>query len=112
MHEYHAVEKAVKKVLEMAGSKDASKISRVTLGLNELSGMDKGSVELYFESISEGTAAQGAKLVIKPSPAELKCRKCGEIFEYKDRNFTCPKCGGLSLPSGTGRHLHVQSVEF
>lgn len=66
MHEYHIVEKIVNQAAEKAKSEGASRVTKITLALGELSGFAESSVRLYFETISEGTAAEGAELIINP----------------------------------------------
>ncbi|MGB2705592.1 MAG: hydrogenase maturation nickel metallochaperone HypA [Candidatus Omnitrophota bacterium] len=66
MHEYHIVEKIVNQAAEKTKSEGASRITKITLALGELSGFAESSVRLYFETISVGTAAEGAELIIKP----------------------------------------------
>lgn len=66
MHEYHVVEKIVNQATEKAKSEGASRITKITLALGELSGFAESSVRLYFETISVGTGAEGSELIINP----------------------------------------------
>ena len=66
MHEHHIVEKIINQVAEKAKNEGVSKITKVSLALGELSGLAESSVRLYFETISIGTAAEGAELIVKP----------------------------------------------
>lgn len=65
MHEYHIVEGIVKQVIDAAKYNHASKVTRVRLVMDELSGFDASSLRLYFENISSGTLAEGAQLIVK-----------------------------------------------
>ena len=38
------------------------------------------SIEFFFDALSEGTAAQGAKLVFRRVPVTLRCRQCGAEY--------------------------------
>lgn len=112
MHEYHAVENVVKQAAEAARKNGALSVTRVALVVGELSGFEESSVRLYFENISKGTAAENAELVIHPVRAKLKCRKCGELFERREKVFECPKCGGMGSPTETGKEFYIKNVEI
>jgi len=70
VHEYHIVEKIVNQASEKAKSEGASRITRINLALGELSGFAEGSIRLYFDTISAGTPAEGAELLIKSAPSK------------------------------------------
>ena len=67
MHEYHIVEGIVKQAAKTARDNGASRVTKVTLAVGPFSGLEESSVRLYFDSISEGTPAEGAELVINPT---------------------------------------------
>jgi len=56
--------------VEKAKSEGASKITKITLAIGELSGFAESSIRLYFETVSEGTPAKDAEIVIKGLPAK------------------------------------------
>ncbi|MFA5320029.1 MAG: hydrogenase maturation nickel metallochaperone HypA [Candidatus Omnitrophota bacterium] len=112
MHEAHIVEAIVKQVLEKAGAAGAKKVTLVTLAMGEQCGFDEGCVRLYFENFSEGTAAAGAKLVFKPVPQKLTCRKCGNDFERKGSDLNCPLCCSMGFLNRTGKEFYVENIEI
>jgi len=67
MHEYHIVEGMVKQILEKAKSSNATRVTRVTLVMSEMSGLKEAPVRSYFENLSKGTLLEGVELVIKSS---------------------------------------------
>ncbi len=75
MHEYHIVESVVKQILEKARSSNASRVTRVTLVMSEMSGLKEAPVRSYFENLSRGTLLEGAELVIKPSGSKPGCKE-------------------------------------
>lgn len=64
MHEYHFTEKIIKEALETAERSGKSRITKITIALGEFSGIAEESIRLYFESLAEGTLAEGADLVV------------------------------------------------
>ena len=105
------VEGMVRQVLDAAAEKGASRITRIRIGLGELSGLEDSSVRLYFESAAEGTIAESAELVIDRTRAELKCSACGEVFERKKDQFNCPECGSASLSVLSGKEMTLRDIE-
>jgi len=65
MHEYHAVEAIVKRVIIEANAHQACRISKIKIVLGKLLGFDESSLRLYFEAISADTIAAGAQLEIE-----------------------------------------------
>jgi len=112
MHEYHIVEGVVKQMLKKAKSSNATKVTRVTLVMGELSGLKDGPVRSYFENLSKGTLLEGAELIIKPAGAKLRCKDCGEIFEHEKSNFNCPKCSGPGVLTNSGKEFYIDNIEI
>ena len=74
MHEYHIVEGAVKQILEKAKASNASRVTRITLVMGEMSGLKEAPVRNYFEALSKDTLLEGAELIIKPAKPEPRRR--------------------------------------
>ena len=78
MHEMAVTQSLLDIVLEEASKVEAEKVSRVTLVIGELSGLVDDSIQFYFDFMTKGTIAEGAKLNFTRIPARMKCRACGE----------------------------------
>lgn len=111
MHEYAVTQSMLKIALDEAKRAGASKILEIRLVIGDTSTILDDSVQMYFDIMSEGTPAQGAKLVFNRVKAEFKCRECGEVFVKPSRGFDCPKCGGLGMPTGKGKEFYIESLE-
>jgi hydrogenase nickel incorporation protein HypA/HybF len=70
MHELGITEQMVNIALEQASKSGISKIIRINLILGEASDISSDSVQLYFDSISKGTPAQGAELCFQPTSGQ------------------------------------------
>lgn len=111
MHEFAVTQSIVKMVTEEAEKAGGGKILEIRLVIGDLSTIIDDSVRLYFDLISEGTPAQGAKLVFRRVRAEFLCRSCGTRFTKPGTGFQCPQCGELGTPTEVGREFYVESIE-
>ncbi len=111
MHEYAVTQSMIKLALDEANRAGASKILEIRLVIGDLSTIIDDSVQMYFDIMSEGTIAQGARLVFNRVKAQFKCRQCGEVFEKPPQGFDCPKCGGLGMPTDKGKEFYIESLE-
>ncbi|MCR5093072.1 MAG: hydrogenase maturation nickel metallochaperone HypA [Lachnospiraceae bacterium] len=120
MHELPFVIKLLGEAEETARRENLARISRLRLRIGELSGIEPECVKLYFETASEGTAAEGALLDFCVEPAKLRCEACGTEYDFLPGHtvgsgrdpFSCPACGGSgTLIKGTGTEASLESLE-
>ena len=93
--------------------KDKSKITKITLSVGVMEGLEGESLRLYFRELAKGTAAAEAKIIIEKKPAELACTVCGEKSYYDGSTplqVDCAKCRGLNHLTG-GRELEIKNME-
>lgn len=84
---------------------------RVVAGV--FAGVERESLELYFQELSQGTAAQGAKLEVTHPPAHLVCTACGHSVCYSnegDLPVNCAQCGASNKLEG-GSELYLDTME-
>lgn len=112
MHEYAVTQSMITLVLEEASQAKASKILEIRLVIGDLSTIIDDSVQMYFDIMSEGTVAEGAKLIFRRVKAEFKCKTCGEVFIKPEKGFDCPKCGSMGVPTGVGKEFYIESLEI
>ncbi|MFA6169349.1 MAG: hydrogenase maturation nickel metallochaperone HypA [Candidatus Margulisiibacteriota bacterium] len=96
MHEATVAEAILSLVLRSI-PEEVVRVKRVNLVVGAFGGVEKESLDLYFNALSQGTKAEGATLVMTVKPAKLTCRSCGELSFYDGREKlreTCLKCGG------------------
>jgi len=111
MHELAITQSMFDIVLEYAEQAEAKKVKKINLVIGELTGVVDECVEFYLGFFSKGTIAEGAVLAVEMVPVKATCRDCGESFELKEFDWTCPGCGGNSLQITAGRELFVESIE-
>lgn len=111
MHEYAVTQNVVEVAVREAEAAGAKKIIEIKLVIGDLSSIIDESVSMYFDIISEGTAAEGAKLIFKRMPAKFICKECGTEYEKPRSGFECPSCGGEGRLTGAGREFYIESME-
>ena len=96
MHEATIAE-AILSLVTRSIPEDVTKVKRINLVVGAFGGVEKESLDLYFNALSQGTKMEGATLAMTVKPAKLTCRSCGESSLYDGREKlreTCLKCGG------------------
>jgi hydrogenase nickel incorporation protein HypA/HybF len=111
MHELPITENIIKMTTEAAAEANATRITRITLVIGELSSIIDDSVQQYFDVISEGTLAAGAELVFKRLPVNLVCPNCANEFPKIKSNFNCPQCGEMGRIADGAWEFYVESME-
>jgi hydrogenase nickel incorporation protein HypA/HybF len=111
MHEMAVTQSLLDIVLKEAAAAGARKVNAVNLVIGELSGLVDDSVQFYFDFMTKGTAAEGAKLNFKRVAAKMKCRACGEEFSTAPDEWVCPKCGQWQAEVVAGKEFFIDSIE-
>lgn len=112
MHELPITESILDICLRHAQQAGASRITDIHLVIGQLSSFVDESIQIYWDIISAGTPAIGARLHFQRIPAEVRCTKCGAVYHLDTRDFICPDCGSVRAEIITGDQLYVQSIEI
>lgn len=107
MHELSITQSVVDIVSERTGT---AKVSVVHLRIGKLSGVVPDSVRFCFDLITEGTALEGARLVVDEPAGSGRCRECGQDFALSTLILLCP-CGSADVSITDGQQLGIVSVE-
>jgi hydrogenase nickel incorporation protein HypA/HybF len=110
MHELMVTESILEIALRHAQDAGADKITDLYLVIGELSTVVDDSVQFYWDFVSEGTPAEGAKLHFRRIPAELLCQACGHSYGVKE-NLTCPKCQSSDVRIIAGNEFSLEAIE-
>lgn len=87
------------------------RVTQINIKLGVFSGMVPQCIQEYYDILSEGTAAAGAKLVFDKVPAVIRCRSCGAESEIQRFRLRCPVCGDNKADLIKGRELYIESLE-
>ena len=112
MHEHHYALQIFQEAESYAKESGSARVSEIRLKLGKDSGLAAENISLYFETISEGTICEGAKLTFNLVTPLLRCRTCGKLFERKPFSFACDSedCTGEGEPTEIGREFVIESV--
>ena len=114
MHELPVTKSILDIVLRHADANRVERILTIDLSIGALSDLEAEWIQRYFDHLSKGTPAQGAKLRIQRSPLTFLCEPCSQDFTATREELEgamCPQCGSMeaTLISGTG--YTVESME-
>jgi hydrogenase nickel incorporation protein HypA/HybF len=113
MHELSVTESILNIVLKHAQTNGAEKVLVINLKIGELSELVGECIQQYFDYMSKGTIAEGAKIDVEKSPIIFECRDCQKTFEVSLRDtkdFTCANCGGSNVSLISGREFYIKDI--
>ncbi|HON59684.1 MAG TPA: hydrogenase maturation nickel metallochaperone HypA [Smithella sp.] len=115
MHELPITEEILKIVLRHARSNGVAKVLSITLQIGKLSDLEDEWLQRYFDYLSKGTAAEGARLKIERMPLKFHCNACGHSYETQTAdlgNLICPNCGEADNAAlVSGREYFIKEME-
>ncbi len=112
MHELGVTQGLLSLVLEEAQKIGAKRILSIDIVIGELSSYVDDSVQFYFDLLSRGTIAEGARLRFHRRKGQALCLDCGFRFEVGlPLPDGCPSCGSPYLQVSGGREFYVESFE-
>ena len=111
MHELSVVSSLVEIVQEEALQHGASRVVEVNLVIGERASILDESLFFYFDMLTPGTLAEGAKLTAKRIPSEFICLECGKAY-LAEADLRCSYCGGMGRLSEKGSEFYIDSIEI
>ena len=111
MHEMAIAEGILNIAFDYAEQNNASKITKITLKIGDMSGVELEALNMSFDVLIKGTIAEGAELIVNRIPIIGQCNKCGKEFHIEQYNFFCPECDGVLILK-SGRELQVESLDM
>jgi hydrogenase nickel incorporation protein HypA/HybF len=114
MHELPVTKSILEIVLRHAGAQWVTRVLTIDLAIGALSDLEAEWLQTYFDRLSKGTVAEGAKLRVHRSPLTFRCTPCLKEFTATREDLDtarCPDCGSRdgSIVGGTG--YTVESME-
>jgi len=87
------------------------RVTGVELKVGHLRQVVPSALAFAFELITEGTALEGAELIVEDVPAAGECRSCGAHTPLPDFPLQCASCGGMDVELTAGEELVVESLD-
>ena len=114
MHELPVTESILNIVLAHAEKNDVRRVMTIQLQVGRLSDLEDEWMQRYFDYVSKGTLAEGAKLQIERMPIRLECNACAESYTVDDArqiDTPCPHCGKKDTRLISGREYFIKNME-
>jgi hydrogenase nickel incorporation protein HypA/HybF len=111
MHELFATQAVLDKALTKAAEGNASRITDLHLAVGDLSTYVDDSVQFYWDEISKGTIAEGARLHFRRVAAELQCMACFTRYHPVGEEIHCPNCGSSGAKILAGEEFYLESLD-
>lgn len=110
MHELAVTQSILEIALQHAEQAGAGRITDLHLVIGQLSSMVDDSVQFYWDLISQGTPAEGARLHFRRVPVEMQCRACDHRYT-PDGDFMCPACGSDQVQVVAGEEFYLEAID-
>jgi hydrogenase nickel incorporation protein HypA/HybF len=114
MHELPVTESILKIVLKHAEINSVRHIVAIHLQIGKLSDLEDEWIQRYFDYLSKGSVAEGAKLKIERMPIMMQCNACSKSYEAeagKLGDLVCPNCGDKDSTFLSGREYYIKDME-
>jgi len=111
MHELSVTEALLGVALKHAEAAKAGRVTDVHVVIGQLSTVVDESVQFYWDLISAGTAAEGARLHFRRVAARLQCDDCGQCYAPAAEVLACPSCGSTQVRVTAGEELYLEALE-
>ena len=114
MHELPITEGILNIVLRYAETNSVRQVMAIHLQIGKLSDLEDEWIQRYFDYLSKGTMAQGAKLKIERMPIIVQCTACSTSYEAevtKLGDLVCLTCGEKSSTLLSGREYYIKDME-
>jgi hydrogenase nickel incorporation protein HypA/HybF len=109
MHELSLADAIVSVACANAGGRQ---VVRVEVKVGRLRQVVPSALELAFQLVAEGTAAEAAELEIEDVPIRIRCGACAAESRVDDFPLACPRCGSLDAELVGGDELLIEALEL
>jgi hydrogenase nickel incorporation protein HypA/HybF len=111
MHELSVTESILEISLRHARAANADHVTNIYLVIGQLASIVDDSVQFYWDIVSAGTIAAGARLHFKRLPASLSCLDCDHSFNPSARGFSCPNCNSDHVKVVSGDEFYMEAID-
>ena len=112
VHELSICQALLAQVTELAMSRGAQAVERITIEVGPLSGVDAGLLASAFDIVRAGSCASQALLHIETIAVELRCDVCGVQSAAVANRLVCASCGAYRTRVMAGDDLRLRRVEL
>jgi hydrogenase nickel incorporation protein HypA/HybF len=112
MHELPITRSLLELALRHAESAGGGRVSALYLEVGRLSGVIDRFVQFYWDIVSEGTPAAGARLHFESIAIEMACADCDTRFEPDGDTYTCPSCASTEVQVVRGDEFNLVAIDL
>ncbi len=111
MHEMGIAQGILDAAVDAANDDGGRPITEIHVSVGELTMIVEFALRFAFDSLREGTLAEGAELVVNAVPARSRCDECGHEYTHDRFQMLCPACGSLAVTLLAGKELQIDYIE-
>jgi hydrogenase nickel incorporation protein HypA/HybF len=112
MHELSVAQSILDITVAKARAEGATRIQSIRVTIGALTTYMDESLRFYWDSITEGTPAEGSTIEFTRVEGRLLCLCCSTEFATNDPEFQCPKCGSMWTRPLAGDECFVDSIDI
>lgn len=112
MHELSVTENILEIVKTHAERANAAMVTDIFLVIGKLSSILDDSVQFYWDLMTEGTIAEGAKLHFRRVPVLIQCNDCKNSYSPEADNLACPLCFSEKITIVQGEEFYLEAIDI
>jgi hydrogenase nickel incorporation protein HypA/HybF len=111
MHELSVTQSLLEIALRHAQSAGAQRVTGLYLVIGQLSSIVDDSVSFYWDMVSQGTPAEGARLHFRRIPTQMRCQDCGASYAPSATELACPECHSTAVRVVAGEEFMLEAID-
>ena len=111
MHELSITDALLDLTVQHAATVQAAQVTDVYVVIGQLSAVIDESVQFYWDLLSAGTPAAGARLHFRRIAAVFCCDDCCHDYAPAADVLACPACGSLRVRLTAGDEFYLEALE-
>lgn len=112
MHELSVCLSLMQQVEQIARDSNATRVTRITLNIGPLSGVEPELLRHAYPLATAGTVAADAELVINTADVVVRCSQCDSETTVAPNKLLCGSCGDFRTRVVCGDELTLMRVEL
>ena len=112
MHELSVCMSLMQQVESIARERSAEKVTRITLSIGPLSGVEPDLLRHAYPLAAAGTVAEEAELIMDTTAIVVRCSQCDSETTVTPNKLLCGSCGDFRTQVISGDELVLMRVEL
>jgi hydrogenase nickel incorporation protein HypA/HybF len=111
MHELSIIQNIFPIIENVAKENHLKIVNKVFLKVGGLRQVVLEFLQFAFTTVSKGTIAENADLIIELIPITVDCKNCQKQFTIEENVYICPSCDNTELEVLTGKEVVLDQIE-